>query len=154
MWALLLSGMERAEHDCPEYADGRRCLESAQSLWCGRLGSGCFDGRLKFQRFLLKSLCLATVDSPRCFGLLCPAHSPNPNRIRAHGDTSAKLRECLGYGKANRESIAIPNVFSQEIREDEGHGAGSNSSFWLDSGPRGLSFKPGLCPGHHGGRQS
>src|SRR5476651_419322 len=112
MWALLLSGMERAEHDCPEYADGRRCLESAQSLWCGRLGSGCFDGRLKFQRFLLKSLCLATVDSPRCFGLLCPAHSPNLNRIRAHGDTSAKLRECLGYGKANRESIAIPNVFA------------------------------------------
>jgi TonB family protein len=71
-------------------------------------------------RFPLSQESHLAPDSPRCFGLLCPVHSPNLNRIRAHGDTSAKLRECLGYGKAARESIAIPSQFSQEMREDKG----------------------------------
>ena len=93
---------------------------------------------LNFQRFLLKSFSAISTEElfsvsaeellPCPGGLtsvsrpaLSPFHIPNLNRIRAHGDTSAKLRECLGYGKALPESIAFCRLFSQEMREDEGH---------------------------------
>jgi TonB family protein len=83
---------------------------------------------------------------------LVPFHSPNLNRIRAHRDTSAKLRECLGYGKAPRESIAFCSQFSQEMREDKGVKRAPLSGFgWilalasLFSGPAGAQTTPALA---------